>query len=155
MFKDFEKGKISTNQFIGELQSHAKGVAKEQIVDAWNAMLVNFPAGRIEFLQGLQKKYRTFLLSNTNAIHHDAFQSILGDTGLLDSCFEKAYYSHVVGMRKPDKEIYEWVLMENGLSAEETLFIDDTPENVKAAESAGIRGLYLSMITVEELLTNY
>jgi glucose-1-phosphatase len=160
LFLNFEKGKISPDQFIQALQSQATGISAEKIVDAWNAMLLDFPPGRIEFLLALGKRYRTFLLSNTNAIHHQAFQKIyppiLADRGSLDSCFERAYYSHVIGMRKPDKEIYEWVVNENSLIAEETLFVDDTPGNVEAAESVHIRGLYLKHpLTIQEALGDY
>ncbi|MEJ7768558.1 MAG: HAD-IA family hydrolase, partial [Chitinophagaceae bacterium] len=130
----------------------------EQIRTAWNAMLLDIPAGRIDFLLGLKKRYRIFLLSNTNAIHHEAFQQIelktTGDPVTLNDCFEKAYYSHEIGLRKPDGEIFEYVLNTNRLIAEQTLFIDDTLSNVEAANSINIKGLYLDHPTTIEVLLN-
>ena len=160
LFLNFEKGKISPDEFIKALQSEGAGMSEQRIVEAWNAMLLNFPEGRIQFLLTLRKRYRTFLLSNTNAIHHEAFQKIypgiIEDIGSLDRCFEKAYYSHMIGMRKPDKEIFEWVLKENSLLADETLFIDDTTANIEAAESVNIQGIYLKHpSTIEEVLADY
>jgi putative hydrolase of the HAD superfamily len=153
LFKNLETGKISPDSFIDELQHFAPNVSRENIIKAWNAMLLDIPAGRLEFLKDLKKRYRTFLLSNTNSIHYDAFQEIVGDPELLDSCFEKAYYSHDMGLRKPEREIYERVIFESGLNPAETLFIDDSPANVEGALSAHLKGYYLiSPMTIEELL---
>lgn len=159
-FKDFERGIVSPDQFVKKLQTYKQGLASEQIIAAWNAMLLDFPVGRIDFLLNLKKRYQTFLLSNTNAIHHDAFQKIelrlTGESNSLDNCFEKAYYSHEIGFRKPDKEIFEYVISQNGLVPEETLFIDDTLANVEAAHALKIKGLYLDHpSTIEELLHDY
>lgn len=159
-FKDFERGIVSPDQFIHKLQSYNHNLTKEQIIVAWNAMLLDFPVGRMDFLLGLKKRYRTFLLSNTNAVHHKAVQKIglklAGDTSSLDNCFEKAYYSYEVGFRKPDKEIFEYVISQNGLLPEETIFIDDTLANVEAANSLNIKGFYLDHpSTIEELLNDY
>ena len=143
-FKDFEKGKINPRSFISQLKTYAPGISESNIINAWNAMLLDFPAGRIGFLQKLKNTYRIFLLSNTNAIHHGAFQKIdLDSKGTLDSCFEKVYYSHEIGLRKPDKEIFELVLSENDLLAEETLFVDDTLANIEAAVSVNLKTIYL------------
>lgn len=160
LFLNFENGTVTPEEFISELQTKAHGIPKEKIIDAWNAMLLNFPERRIRLLLDLKKRYRTFLLSNTNAIHHDAFQKIypgiIDSAGSLDACFEKVYYSHLLKMRKPDKAIYQFVLDQNGLVAGETLFIDDTQDNVLAAESVGIKGLYLKRpLTIEDALVDY
>jgi len=143
-FKDFEKGKIDPLSFISQLKTFAPGIAESDIINAWNAMLLDFPSGRIGFLQKLKSRYRIFLLSNTNAIHHQAFQKMKLDVaGKLDSCFEKVYYSHETGLRKPDKEIFELVLNENNLLAKQTLFIDDTFINIQAAGSVNLQTIYL------------
>lgn len=156
-FEDFEKGKIEPALFIRQLKTYAPGLSEEEITSAWNGMLLDFPAGRIEFLLRLKKRYRTFLLSNTNAIHHKAFQKIpLDSAGTLDACFEKVYYSHEMGMRKPDREIFEFVLSEKKLIAEETIFIDDTPANIEAAKMVGIEAIYLKPPEkIEDLLSEF
>jgi epoxide hydrolase-like predicted phosphatase len=156
-FKDFEKGKIDPQLFVSQLKTYASDLSEQDIITAWNAMLLDFPPGRIEFLLKLKNHYRTFLLSNTNAIHHQAFQKIELDTaGTLDTCFEKVYYSHEMGLRKPDKEIFEFVLNENKLVARETLFLDDTLANVEAARSVNLQAIYItSSERIEDILFEF
>ncbi len=112
--------------------------------EAWNAMLGKINPIRVEKLFELKEKHNIYLLSNTNALHVPAFTEILlQDTGVknLNDIFHKVYYSHEVKMRKPNLDIFEYVLKENNLLGEETLFLDDTFENLKAAENLGINTL--------------
>jgi glucose-1-phosphatase len=145
--KDHEAGKISDEEFFAALQKLARHSLEPEVVQkAWNALLVRFPKERIELLRSLKPKYRLFLLSNTNAIHLKAFQELYNqtfDNGSLDDLFDKVYYSHLLGLRKPSKEIYEYVLKDNNLEPTKTLFIDDALVNVEAARKTGIRAIHL------------
>ena len=159
-FKAFEMGQVSPEAFIEKLKSYKDDLTADQIKTAWNAMLLDFPPGRIDFLLNLKQRYRIFLLSNTNAVHYEAFQkielNITGDPHALDECFEKCYFSHDIGLRKPDRDIFDFVLNDSKLAANESIFIDDTWANVEAAIAAGIHGLYLEKpFTIEELLKEY
>ncbi|MBS1636343.1 MAG: HAD family phosphatase [Bacteroidetes bacterium] len=147
LFDDFDKGHISEHDFFEtlqkELQSHTP---VHKLVDAWNAMLLDFPIHRLNMLRELKNDYRLFLLSNTNETHVRAFENILLQSHQipnLEPFFEKVYYSCRMGMRKPDSEIFEFVLNENGLQASETLFIDDTQKHVNGATGCGIRARLL------------
>ena len=146
-FDAFDKGLISPLQFRDKVRTYIpKSVTNEEIDEAWNKMLLDFPAERINLLLNLKKTYRTFLLSNTNAIHYPVYNKQLHETFGIDSLsdlFEKAYYSFQVGLRKPDIEIFELVLKENNLVPEETLFIDDAPQNIKIAKYIGIKAVLL------------
>jgi HAD superfamily hydrolase (TIGR01509 family) len=146
-FKDYEVGKISDSQFIDAIRElTGPEVSEQAIIDGWNALLLDFPPERIQLLRHLGKSYRIFLFSNTNALHLAALQKIYADTfgpETLDDHIEKTYYSHLLGMRKPDKESYEHILKEHGLKGAETLFVDDAIINVEGAETAGLKGLYL------------
>jgi putative hydrolase of the HAD superfamily len=147
-FRDYEVGKITDRQFIDSIRTMGglDGVSDQEIIDGWNALLLDFPAERIELLKQLGKRYRIFLFSNTNSLHLAALQHIYVKTfgsGALEDYFEKTYYSHLLGMRKPDKESYEYILRENQLEGRETLFVDDAIVNVEGAEQAGLKGLYL------------
>ncbi len=139
----YEKGLIGDVEFRSALRNIYSFDGTDTMIDTcWNAMLLDIPARRIELLKTLKEKYRTFLLSNTNAIHVKCFSANLQtEHGLdsLDDLFEKVYYSHTLQMRKPDPEIYEHVLRENGLVASETLFLDDNQKNIEGAQSLGIR----------------
>jgi HAD superfamily hydrolase (TIGR01509 family) len=146
-FKDYEIGKITDQQFINELKSMINpDVPDEIVVNAWNALLLDFPAERIELLKRLGKKYRLFLFSNTNALHLEALRKIYRSTfsdGELDGHFEKSYYSNVLGLRKPDKASFEFIINENKLNPASTLFVDDALINVEGANAAGLKGFYL------------
>ncbi|MCZ8285071.1 MAG: HAD-IA family hydrolase, partial [Bacteroidia bacterium] len=112
------------------------------MLEAWNAMLLDFPLHRLELLKALKSKYRLFLLSNTNETHVREFEaSLLNSQGYqnLEPFFEKVYYSCRMGMRKPDTEIFDYVLKENKLVPEETLFIDDTIHHIEGALKTGIQ----------------
>lgn len=137
----FERGKISELQFIESFQKYIPKASIDEIRKAWNTIIGNFPLYRLEFLQMLTGKYRLFLLTNTDAIHIDHFEHKYGLSFTRDfyQCFEKVHYSYEMGMRKPEKEIYNHLLQYHDLSAKRTLFIDDKKENTDAAESLGIK----------------
>ncbi len=136
----FEKGQISRENFLLGFQKHIPKASLDEIETAWNAILSDFPLKRLEFLQKLSGKYRLFLLSNTDSIHITTFENENGTSFYSDfyQCFEKVYFSFEMGMRKPDVEIYNYVLVQHGLVAKNTLFIDDKKENTDAASSLGI-----------------
>src|ERR1700677_2849830 len=147
-FKDYEVGKISDREFIQSIRPLAGlgQVPDQVIVNSWNALLLDFPPERIQLLKELRKTYRLFLFSNTNALHLAALRQIwtgnIGN-GSLEDYFEKTYYSHLMGMRKPDPESFERIMKENDLNGQETLFVDDAIVNVEGAEHAGLKGLFL------------
>jgi putative hydrolase of the HAD superfamily len=137
----FEKGQISEESFLRGIQKQVPNASIEEILAAWNAVLLDFPLRRLEFLQKLAKKYRLFLLSNTDAIHIATFERENGVSFYSDfyQCFEKVYFSFEMGMRKPDAEIYNYVLKTHNLSAKHTLFVDDKKENTDAALALGLQ----------------
>lgn len=148
IFDLFDKGQISELDFFNQLTSAVNTKANySQMVNAWNAMLLDFPTHRLQLLKDLKPKYKLFLLSNTNETHITEFENQLHQTHgypNLNSFFEKVYYSCRIGMRKPDTEIFKFVLNQNQLIASETIFIDDSPQHVKGAESSGIKGYLLN-----------
>ena len=147
-FLDYERGEITNQEFRQSLKNIFGLTTVDSELDlCWNAMLGDIPAERIELLRELKSKYKTYLLSNTNAIHLDCFSGIVKKAhGIesLDPLFHKAYYSHLMKMRKPDPAIYEFVLNENGLKAEETIFLDDNVANLKGAASVGIQTFHVT-----------
>ncbi len=140
--ESYEVGEINSADFIEELVKVYPKASPSEIKHIWNSMLLDFPDYRLDFLEDLasKNKYRLFLLSNTNALHIPYFTKKIGEKKFnrFKNSFEKFYLSHEIRLRKPNREIYEFVLSENGLKAEETYFIDDTKENTDAAEKLGI-----------------
>lgn len=141
VYHQYEKGLISTDDFINFYHDKFK-IEKKDLVFAWNAILKDFPKKRLDFLKELSasKQYKLFLLSNTNDLHINWVQESLGQVFYSDfkNCFDQFYLSHEIHFRKPDSNIYEFVLNENNLIADETLFVDDLKENTDAANKLGI-----------------
>ncbi|MEY4038196.1 MAG: hypothetical protein RIR67_506 [Bacteroidota bacterium] len=137
----FEKGQISRDNFLLGIQKHIPNATIDEILAAWNAVLLDFPLHRLEFLQLLSQKYRLFLLSNTDAIHIDHFEQREGASfyGDFYQCFEKVYFSYEMGMRKPDAEIYNALIRLHELSPKRTLFVDDKKDNTDAAKTLGLQ----------------
>lgn len=141
LFNQIETGMISSNEFLKALQKETKNANINQVEKAWNAMLLDLPEKRIQLIEKLKKNnYSIYLLSNTNAIHIDAIKKQLGKRKWLAFCklFDKMYLSHELGLRKPDVKIFEYILNEQKLKAEEVFFIDDSPQHIASAKKIGI-----------------
>jgi FMN phosphatase YigB (HAD superfamily) len=144
VFTDFERGDISAENFREKIRqiTGKPELTDQQIDHAWNSLLVGVPEGNHQLLLRLKPRYRTFLLSNINAIHYDYIMKYLKEEFGFDGndhLFEKIYYSHLIGKRKPDAAIFEQVLNENNLDPAETLFIDDSPQHIATAQKLGIQ----------------
>ena len=147
LFDDFEKGKIKPEVFISSLKDSENLKIREiDFINAWNAMLLEIPIEKLQFINGLKKDYKIFLLSNTNEIHIKKFEDDLKKNNMLEKfykCFDKIYYSSRMGKRKPDENCFNQVLEENGLVAEKTIFIDDSIQHIEGAEKVGIKTFHL------------
>ncbi|MDR0661566.1 MAG: HAD-IA family hydrolase [Prevotellaceae bacterium] len=118
-------------------------------------MILDIPSYRLDTLKHLKPRFRTFLLSNTNDLHIAYFHNRLkAEHGIndLSNHFEEVYYSYQIHLRKPDKEIFEYVLQKNKLRVNRTLFIDDTIRHIESAKSLGIQTLHVdSSCTLDKL----
>lgn len=149
IFDKFDRGEVSAGEFRDYIRQKSgnHGLTDSQINGAWNSMLLGIEPGNHELLLDLKTKYHTFLLSNINAIHYDHIMEYLkSDFGFdgNDHLFEKAYYSHLTGKRKPEARIFQMVLDENNLNPAETLFIDDSPQHLEGAQKLGIQTLLMT-----------
>lgn len=143
---DFQRGRISIPTFISNIQKELpRPTSEEQIIDAWCAMLGGLPVERIELLKRLKKKYRLFLLSNTDDIHIDRVTRTTPEAVEFLAQFERVYYSQNTGYRKPEAEIFQLVIDENNLDASRTLFVDDVKENAEGAGRVGLHYHWLDL----------
>ena len=161
LFRLFETGLLDEDAFrnlVRELLQYPDW-SSEIIDTAWNSLLLDIPPARIELIKELGKEYRLFLLSNTSSIHITQVNKILqAASGVekLDDLFEKVYLSYEMGLMKPDPAIYLRVLEEQGLVAEETLFLDDNPDNINAASKLGIDTILVQKpVTILDYLKDY
>lgn len=155
IFIDFEIGKISEQTFLETLRSVSDHpLSIRQIKEAWNAMLLTIKPERFDMLLRLRENYKVFLLSNTNETHYNFVDGYLRTVYGFDiqhfstTFFDKAYYSHEINLRKPNLDIYEFVLQDARLKAEETLFIDDISANTEGAKQVGMN-VYTHRVGVE------
>ena len=146
IFALLEEGKISGDDFLHTFSQHT-GLSTSQLLNCWNALLLDIPQERIELLLSLKQKHRTFLLSNTNSLHAEAIQSYLVQhySLRLEDLFEQVFLSNEIQLRKPNREIYAHLLSCTNINPKESVFIDDIKENALAANRVGITGLHLEL----------
>ncbi|WP_298238882.1 HAD family phosphatase [uncultured Algibacter sp.] len=142
----YEQGLISTNEFIAFYTENFPKLSKEELIKVWNFILKDFPIERLNFLKQLQTdaKYKLVLLSNTNELHIDWIKEHIPYYESFKNCFDAFYLSHEIHLRKPNKNIFDLVLNENNLKANECIFIDDNKDNIKTASSIGIKTWYIN-----------
>lgn len=139
--QQFERGKVTEVQFMIGLKKLIPNASIDDLRAAWNSVLIDFPLRRLEFLELLKRKYRLFLLSNTDEIHISKFEHKAGATFAREfyQCFEKVYFSFEIGVRKPDPEAFKYIINKHDLSTKRTLFIDDKKVNTDIAASLGMQ----------------
>lgn len=154
-FHLYEKGLIDDHDFRNAIRALADSQLDDAAIDkAWNAMILDLPIERIELLRQLKKKHNVYLLSNTNTIHMECVNEVRSSANIepFNQLFHYDYYSHLMGKRKPDLDIFEQVLEENGLDPSETLFLDDNYDNINGASKLGINTLH---VTSPQLIFEY
>lgn len=137
----YEMGLIPTRDFVGYYTEKFPQLSEEDFIAAWNSILLDFPKHKLSFLQQLADEniFQLILLSNTNELHIQWVEEHIPFFSEFKACFDAVYLSHEIEMRKPNKDIFEFVLRNHDRNPEEILFIDDTTENTEAAAKLGIQ----------------
>ena len=159
IFYLLEQGKITPGEFRNAVRKLLSNKVTDQQIDlAWTAMLLDFPKIRVELLQKLRSEFDLYLFSNTNAIHVAKYQSIFRNQHGFEvsSLFEILFHSNEIGTRKPSPESYREIIRLSGILPQESLFIDDSFNNVEGAIACGLKGFWLQPgHTVEEIFQEY
>lgn len=153
LFDQFETGMINGVQFITSLQKTIPNASSEEITDAWNAMLLDFPQNRMDLLHSLKQDYTLVLFSNTNEIHYDAFNAILDDAKLprLPEVFHHTLFSHKIGLRKPESAGFDFAAKLAGSNPNACLFIDDSYQHIQGARTLGVHTYHLKTMEQDVL----
>ena len=141
IFQKFELGEMSADEFRTAIRENSTvELTDEEVDNLWTAMLLEIPREKLELILDLRGKYMVYLLSNTNSIHWDyVCKNAFNYRGFrVKDYFEETFLSYEMHLAKPNKAIFEKVLQDANLLPEETLFIDDSEANCKAAEEVGI-----------------
>lgn len=159
LFEDLEMGLISAKEFRNEIRLLSKlPLSDNEIDNAWNAIILDFPIKRLNLIKQISTNYSCYLLSNTNKIHYDVYQQDLkkqhGING-LESLFIKTWLSHELKMRKPNLDIFMHALNNANLIPEETLFIDDSIQNIEAANKLGIKTLFINIENGDDISNHF
>jgi len=146
VFFKYQTGKLSTEEFRNTIRKSTGVEMSDHAFDeVWNAMLVRIPKERTELLKRLSERYALFMLSNTSALHVEVFEPMYREAAgvSMQDVFTKIYYSHEIGWHKPDLEAWEHVIKDAGIRAEETLFLDDSIQNIKASQELGFQAIHI------------
>jgi len=146
IFNLLETGKISELDFLNEVNKLCPKASHKQILSAWNALILDLPQKRISLINNLKSSFSIYLLSNTNVIHINEIKKKIGikKYNRFYNLFNKVYYSHEIGLRKPNPEAFNIILNENDLNVNEVLFIDDSIQHIKTAKKLGVKTYHLT-----------
>ena len=149
MIFSFEKGLLTSLEFVKMAQNYFPGIEEQDLIAAWNAIILDFPEPRLNFIKDLAAsgKYRLFLLSNNNVLHIERAKEEMGEETYkrFRDCFEGFYLSHEMKMRKPDAEAFRTILKSHSLQPQETLFVDDTLQHIQSARTLGLKTWHLQV----------
>ncbi|HOF45435.1 MAG TPA: HAD family phosphatase [Bacteroidales bacterium] len=155
MIDKFEEGKIPVVEFRNYIRSLSSvELTDNQIDTAWNAILIDIPAHRVKLLEEVKKNYSIFLFSNTNELNYNQFVPAMKKKfgfDIFTTLFEKSFFSHHIGLRKPNKESFEYIIKNQNLDPTETLFIDDTIRHVEGAKQVGLVAYHLENMDISSL----
>lgn len=142
IFQELEEGKISPDCFqqkLGELCGHTPDWKETR--QAWMGYFTGLDERLLDCLKELRKRYKLFVLSNTNPYVMDwACSPEFSSKGKsLTEYFDKLYLSYQIGVTKPDRRIFDYLIADAGIDPAESLFVDDGPGNVQAAHALGFQ----------------
>lgn len=143
---DYERGMISTDEFRASIRQMSKQhISNEAIDNAWTSLLVDVPEEKLQLLLDLKKKYKIFMLSNTNEMSFNyCVENYFSQNGTqLNDYFDKCYLSYEMKLNKPEVAIYQAILDDNDVKPEECLFFDDSRHNLDVAKCMGIHTMYV------------
>jgi len=121
-----------------------------EILDSMDAVLDDFPSSRLATLVELRKRYKVYLLSN---LYDTAWDHTLGQIHAggytVEQCFDQTFISYQMQLAKPDARIYEEVFRSTGIIPEETIYFDDSRDNIESAKRLGLRTCLVPMNGIE------
>jgi putative hydrolase of the HAD superfamily len=136
---ELETGRISEEDFLAAVgEALAEELGREVHLRGFGQIyFANLHANHelIAYMRSLRERgLRLAILTNNVREWEPLWRSKLP----VDEIFDVVVDSAFVGMRKPDREIFELTLARLGLSARECVFVDDTEINCQAARDLGM-----------------
>lgn len=141
LFLEFENGTVDLNTFQKKLSEHSgKELSLDDIHYGWLGFMLDVPQEKLDYIGELRKKYKVYILSNTNPIiMRWAKSGVFCPSGRpLTDYVDKIYASFEIGLTKPDSRIFEYMLADGNMLPSETLFVDDSQKNIDTAVALGL-----------------
>lgn len=138
-FRGHETGRLTDDAFFAHLRERlALDCGLEVVREGWNAMLAAEIDDTVRLLDAIRPDVPRHAISNINPAHlaemQRAFPALLAR-------FRRVFVSHEIGHRKPDRQVFEHVLVAIGVPAPQVLLFDDLVPNVEAARECGIEAV--------------
>ncbi|MCQ2348159.1 MAG: HAD-IA family hydrolase [Paludibacteraceae bacterium] len=136
----YQIGAVTTDQFVSAILAQCKpGTTRQQIIDAWFAMLLGIRDEKKALLRQLiEQGTNIYVLSNINDLHVEWTMTHCPELKQANRLF----FSNEIGISKPDPRCYELVINETGIKPEETIYIDDLLPNIEAGRPFGFQCLH-------------
>jgi len=148
-FRELMNGKINSNEFWVRFSlRYGKKVKEELFGKFFNPGIIQETKDIID-----QLKSNSRVVCGTNTI--DSHYYYLLNQGSYE-IFDEVYTSTLMGISKPDPDFYWHILNKEGIKPENTVFVDDTEENVIAAQNIGIKSiLFKSPNSLKSQIENF
>lgn len=145
-----DRGEMAGTEFIATLKAACKPhVTDQQIMDAFNRIIL-MHRHRLEQIRQLRSHYRVFLLSNIGDLHWAETLRQSREMGIpIEECFDEFFLSYRLRMAKPDPRIFAHLIGATAIRPEETLYIDDLPDNIETGRSFGLQVQQIEMNTLD------
>ena len=134
--RSLERGSADVDAFADGLAAEfSLEMDRSEVIARFTAVPRGLFPGAVEVARSVPDHIRTGMLSNTNVVHWENQP----DNEIVRGLFEHNYVSYQIGLMKPDREIFDYVIADLGCAPSSILFIDDNQMNVDGARAAGLR----------------
>ncbi|MEX0444631.1 glucose-1-phosphatase [Xenorhabdus sp. SGI246] len=142
-FEKYECGQITDTEFVEVLCDEMEiSLSFEQFSEGWNAIFIGVRQEVIELMNKLREQgHRVVVLSNTNSLHLQYWSQHYPE---ITASADFLYLSQDLGMRKPNQDIFKYLLEKEGVAAEQAVFFDDVLEHIDAAKKLGINAIHVT-----------
>lgn len=148
-FSDARLGRVSAETLWRDVACSIGASPEEwQTIVSLQDSIFGLNEDLVAVLQKLHPRYKIALL--TNATPH--VRQIVTRRFHLSHLFDTMVISAEVGVKKPEPESFEYTLQRLQIPAHETVFVDDIPKYVAAAQASGMSGIVFH--TTQQVITD-
>ena len=136
-----ERGRLPAHAFYDWVRrSIGFQLTDAQVFDGWVRVLGDEIPETVALIKRLQGRIPQYLFSNTNVEHYDVWAP---RHAKALAPMQRAFISCHIGLRKPDREAFDFVAREIGVAPGRILFFDDTQRNIDGARAAGLQAVHV------------